>query len=287
MLIPNQMIEIKWGRTNSSHYKNLGYEFTKLGDKILVHAEDLLPSSKAIVRVECDDCGEITTTTYQSYLISIKSHECKYYCRKCIQKQDFVINKKQTTTYDKYGDKNIFKTDYFKNKSKETNLKKLGVEYPMQSIAVQNKSKATSDLNGTLLGFKNPETLHKAQLTLSNNGSVMTSSQQIELYNLLLENEYDCQINKPLDVLNLDIELNINNILIDIEVDGRYWHQDVQKDRRRDEFVKSKGYKVLRIIIDRKLPDLDIIKSGINKLINSEHSFYQIVSEDIKNIDNK
>ena len=283
MLVPNQMIEIKWGRTNSTHYKKLGYVFAKIGDVFKVHAEELLPSSKAIVQVQCDECGKITTTTYQSYLISLQKHPNKYYCKTCVQLQSEVKSKIANTIYQTYGADSFFNTDYFKTKSRQTNLKNLGVEFPMQSAVVKDKARKAFANHGNLIGFQNPQSRAKARKTLADSGMVPTSSQQRELFNLLCAAQYNCELNKPLGELNLDIALFYNNICIDIEVDGAYWHKDTNKDRRRDEFVKSQGYKVLRITINHNLPNFKNICNSIDKLSTSEHSFYQIAAEDVDN----
>ena len=34
------------------------------------------------------------------------------------------------------------------------------------------------------------------------------------------------KLNKPVDVFSLDIGLNLDGTLIDVEIDGKYWHQD-------------------------------------------------------------
>ena len=65
MLVENQKVEVKWGSSNKKWYKEKGYEFTKMGDKIFVDVEDLPYGSKARVRVICDYCG--------------KEYECYYY----------------------------------------------------------------------------------------------------------------------------------------------------------------------------------------------------------------
>ena len=52
--------------------------------------------------------------------------------------------------------------------------------------------------------------------------------------------DYFSELNYVLSSLFLDIILIVNDeIKIDIEYDGNYWHKDSQKDRRRDEYVKS------------------------------------------------
>ena len=72
-----------------------------------------------------------------------------------------------------------------------------------------------------------------------NNGTVPTSSKQIELYKKIksIYKENICEENFVLSNVILDIVLFIEDIKIDIEYDGWYWHQDKRKDFRRDKFV--------------------------------------------------
>lgn len=67
MLIPNQLIDIKWVAQNKEYYKDKGYKFTKYGDYIKVHAEDLQHSLKKKIKIICDCCGveyEMTANRY-------------------------------------------------------------------------------------------------------------------------------------------------------------------------------------------------------------------------------
>jgi very-short-patch-repair endonuclease len=94
----------------------------------------------------------------------------------------------------------------------------------------------------------------------------------------MLNDTYDqCYLNYQLSDLSLDCVVNINDCKIDIEYDGIYWHQDYQKDRRRDEFVKSCGYKILRIKSDRHIPALEEIKEKINVLVNTDKQYQEIL----------
>ena len=65
-----------------------------------------------------------------------------------------------------------------------------------------------------------------------------------------------------------EINYLIGNIFVDIlladkiivEYDCWHWHKDVlTKDRRRDEFLKSRGYKILRIKSSHLIPTLEQI----------------------------
>ena len=60
------------------------------------------------------------------------------------------------------------------------------------------------------------------------------------------------------------------------------WHQNQQKDRRRDEFSKSQGWKILRIKSGILLPTLEQLKYSIEKLINSSRTFTSIILNDWK-----
>lgn len=61
-----------------------------------------------------------------------------------------------------------------------------------------------------------------------------------------------------------------------------YWHQDSQRDRRRDEHFKSKGWKVLRIKSGHKLPTEEQLFEAIDKLINTNRKYTEIKLDDWK-----
>ena len=93
----------------------------------------------------------------------------------------------------------------------------------------------------------------------------------------MLSNIYgNCDMNVPCDDVLLDCVISINGIKIDVEYDGSYWHRDVQKDRRRDEYVKSQGYKVLRIKSRRSIPTQMQIKEKIDYLVKGNHSYTEL-----------
>ena len=66
--------------------------------------------------------------------------------------------------------------------------------------------------------------------TLCKKGECPTSKQQLELFEII-KNKYSfVELNYPYSSCVLDIYICINNIKIDIEYDGWYWHQDQQRD---------------------------------------------------------
>lgn len=62
--------------------------------------------------------------------------------------------------------------------------------------------------------------------------------------------------------------VNINDSKIDVEYDGWYYHKDKQDyDNRRDIFVQSNGYKVLRIKGNYQIPTEEQLQEAINYLV--------------------
>lgn len=65
---------------------------------------------------------------------------------------------------------------------------------------------------------------------------------------------------------------------IDVEYDGWYWHKDrVQQDRRRNNFLIGRGYKVLRIKSTFQLPTNEQIIDAVDYLINTHHNYKEII----------
>lgn len=218
-----------------------------------------------------------------------------------------IKDKRKITVNNKYGVDNVFQNEEIKRKSKETCQEKYNVDYAMQnsnikemacqtninkyggkspssSIEVREKMKQTSLKNwGTEYPIQNLIIKEKVAKTLYNNGTIKTSSQQLTIYNMLKENNYNVELNYPLSRINLDVAIFIDDIKIDLEYDCAHWHKDSQKDRRRDEFTKSQGWKILRIKSGHKIPTLEQLVEAINKLVDDkDRKFAQIILDDWK-----
>ena len=86
----------------------------------------------------------------------------------------------------------------------------------------------------------------------------------------------------------MDCAIEVNNVKIDIEYDGHYWHKNLkQRDRARDEIVKKQGYKILRIEGEKLIPSKEEILEKINILLNTDRYFEQLYTKDYLNIINK
>lgn len=171
-----------------------------------------------------------------------------------------IVEKLKNNMIEKYGESNVMRIPQFREKIEKT----------------------CEERYGGPCSFYSEEIREKARQTMQNNGTVATSSQQLKIYELLQSAFSDCEIelNKQVSHCSLDISLNYNDVLIDIEYDGQYWHQDAQRDRRRDEIIKTYGYKVLRIKSRRLVPTLDQLKTKIIDFANSTHSYSEIILED-------
>ena len=123
----------------------------------------------------------------------------------------------------------------------------------------------------------------KAEATFCKNRQVPTSEQQLKVYDLLQElyPDYLIELNYPFSKVALDICLISDSIKIDVEYDGGYWHKNKQQDdRRRDEFLKSNGFKILRIKSRHYIPTKEQLQEMIDDLLITEHHYKEIILKD-------
>ena len=141
--------------------------------------------------------------------------------------------------------------------------KKYGVEYYSQTKECKHK------ISETYLKHVKDHTVQ-----------VPTSSQQIKIYEILKNYYGEAELNYPCGRCFLDCMIQIDDIKIDVEYDGIFRHKGKEnEDRKRNYYVISQGYKVLRIKGKHKIPDLNTLLDGINKLLNSEKNFIEIYIE--------
>ena len=206
----------------------------------------------------------------------------KYGVEYIMQSEEFQ-NKGKQSSIEKYGMESYSQTDEFKQRFKQSSQEKYGVDNPFQSEEIKEKIKQT---NLKKYGYEHisqsPKIREKARMTFYQKGLVPTSSQQLEIYEMLKNNNYNVILNYPVGGMNLDVAIFIGEIKIDLEYDGWYWHKDSQKDRRRDEVLKTKGWKVLRIRSGHNMPTYNELLESINKLLNSSRTFTEIKLDDWK-----
>lgn len=101
---------------------------------------------------------------------------------------------------------------------------------------------------------------------------------------MLIEHGYKATLNYPFSNVILDVLIELSSgEKIDFEYDGSYWHDSEQKkkDRRRDEFLKKNGFKIIRIESKRSVPTWQQIQDEIDYLLkDSNHSFTHLLLDE-------
>lgn len=320
MLIPGQIVTVKVIGQTLSHYRSLGYD-VNLFDIIQAPIEHLTDGSKVKVDVECDICKKQYSKPYKQYLkqhtynidtcnkcrhVKIKQTCMQQYGVENVFQVDEYKNKQKETCVQKYGVENISMSKDIKNKKKNTFIKKYGVDNPAKVKEVQEKTKKTNIARyGVPVVTQNPDVIQKIKATnlkkygyesvmqnanvkakaigtLANNGDIPTSKQQLEIYEIIKNKYSDVKLNHPFSSCSLDILLVVNNINIDIEYDGWFWHQNQQADIKRDKFLQNHGFKVLRIRSGHMLPDKNQLFDAIDYLVTTNHHFKEIILPDWK-----
>ena len=274
MLVPGQLIQVKINNQNKEHFQILGYE-VQCGETIMVPPTELTRGCSVEVQVICDFCGELIIKPYSRYLSQHTYNlDC---CKQCSTiKQKSIMLKK-------YGVENPFESEEIKDKIKETVLSKYGVEYFSQTDEHREKTKLT---NLSKYGYEypnqNPLIKAKAIKTFAENGTVPTSSQQIQIHNIVQKKYPEAQLNYPLAPFSLDVFVCIDGVKIDIEYDGSHWHQDPQKDIKRDKIIQSQEIKTIRIRSGRLVPNEQDLFDAIDCLVQTDRRFVEIILSDWK-----
>lgn len=274
-MLLTKVVEIMINSSDIRWYENKGYDIprywsqkhkkmmVKRGTKMIVKVEDLTVGSHARVDVACDYCGQVKNVAYKDYL---KNHDDLGDC--CVKCRHI---KYKDTMMKKYGASNSAQVPEIVEKIKATNREKCGCDWQLQSEDVQTKSRKTmKERYGAEHPLQVEEFLAKGMKTRCENHNCPTSKPQLALSHLLLDMYGNCELERPCGRCSLDCVVVIDDILIDVEYDGGYYHQDKMRDIRRDNFVKKQGYKVLRIKSDKHdtLPSPELIDEKIQMLLH-------------------
>lgn len=286
----NQKVKVKWNSYTRKYFEELGYTFSKLGEEFEVFAYELQPYSNVKIEVVCDYCGNIYYPTYHNFY---KKKDKKHCCRNCVSK----VSKE--TCLKKYGKEHYSQTIESKEHKKQTFIKHYGVENPSQSKEIQNKKKETNKnkfgkewfvesdefkkQNLIRYGVENPmqnhEVREKAAKSITANNNYPTSKEENKFIGILKDifGEEKCLIGQYCRRYVLDCLLIVEDIKIDIEYDGWYWHNLKQdSDKVRDEYMLSKGYKVLRFVSKGTMPQKELIIDCVKQLCETNQKFLQI-----------
>jgi very-short-patch-repair endonuclease len=284
-------VAVKMGGANIKHYQKLGYAVKSIGDEILVPIEHLTLGSHCDVEIMCDYCQRVFLKEYKCLTDERKNSYTKKDC--CI---DCTPQKRIETHLFLYGVENTLQRPEIKEKIKNTNIERYGSEFVSQNEEIKKKARESNNsrtkeekkksrekTSQTCLeryGVSSPLKMSKTRKRLFEVRS-SESSQQTKIYEILKKKYGKKNVSKnvPLEGLSLDVLVCLSGILIDVEYDSWYWHSPC-RDRRRDEFLKSIGYKILRIKSGKKIPDETLLFEKLEKLIKSENTYSKIILED-------
>lgn len=319
MTLLSKTAKVRWNPRNKKRFEEFGYVYTKMGDEFNVLIEHLSEGSCAIVKLQCDYCGEIIERKYEVYnklrkrdvenginkdccskleCINEKIKEInniKYGTDYPMQNKEFYNNVYVESLKKNYGVINNFQRKEVKEKikeyweenpdrlakvklkQKETSLKRYGVDNPSKHPDIIQKIKQTHlEKYGVENIMQIPEikeqSLRKRAITVYLEGSKV-STQQIYINKLL-----NWELNYPVDKLNLDIANPKENIYIEYHGSGHWLSVEMgdisekefnEKERKRQYFLKNRGWKLIRIISKKDyLPSDDELLEIINKCIN-------------------
>lgn len=228
-----------------------------------------------------DNAMKLKETQEKSQNTCLKNHGVKY-----PMQNKKTQEKSQETLFKNYGVLNPNQSKEIHEKAQKTCLEKYGVDNPFKSEEIKEKIAQTLlDKYGVNNPMKSKEIKEKAMNTLNKNGTTPTSEQQIKVFEICkdLYPENEIILNAPTDSFMLDILVKINDIKIDVEYDGWYWHQDKEKDNKRDKVIGKLGYKILRIRSGNLVPNKEEINDAIQKLLNTNINKIEIFLSDWKN----
>lgn len=296
----NELVEMRWHHSNKERYTALGYIFTKNKEVFYAKVEDVLKCScGAKIPVKCDYCGEIDYPTVRNYekAHKRKSKDC------CVSCKGIEIRE---TVQKRYGVNNIMHVPEIHEKNKRTCMERYGATSPLGNPEILEKAKQTLNArynikNGIKDLYKVPGILEKIEQTnkekyggkaplcsseirakvaktMYQNGTCLTSKPQLELNQMIIDLYGNSELNYPCDKVSLDCMTIIKDIKIDIEYDGWFWHRNKQtEDRRRDNFVKSQGYKIIRFIAyENRVPTKQELCEAIDKIVIANKNFVKV-----------
>lgn len=272
-------------------------------DSFWVDIEDLTRASEVKIALQCDYCKEFFYRIYHVHRRIKKDYsnvdtdtcsktKCKrakmeevhmfYYGHKNVFQNEEIKEKIKETTMKNYGVENYSQSPCRNEKVIATSMKNYGVPHPLQHPDVQRKVKETNlERYGTEWALSSDVVREKITKTLSKNGTTPTSKPQLELFNSLLNLGYKVVLNYSYSRMNIDIALFFDNLKIAIEYDGWYWHKDrLKQDYARDAYLKSEGWKILRVRSGTLQPENNELLRKINYLIETKSTFREIILAD-------
>jgi hypothetical protein len=160
------------------------------------------------------------------------------------------LNEKyEKTTESKYGNKNVMKTEHGKQFFiGENNPQKNPETRKKTSESLKGKaSKLKGKTYEEILGEDKAKIRKIQQIQFGVKGQSLTpkiSKPQLQLYEVIKQQYPTAVLEYP--VLDYCLDIAVPEKKLCFEYDGAYWHQDKEKDKKRDEVLTELGWKVIR-----------------------------------------
>ena len=225
----------------------------------------------------------------------------KYGVRSPLQVPEF-LEAAQQTCLDRYGTRFPTQLEEIDKRRRQSMLERYGAEVAIQSPAIRAKMEAawqakygaSSPLASPIVQEKIHQTCLErygvAYVFQDENGywqaegsdlsddkrALFNSRPQIEMYEACLNLGYECMLNYRIGEYCYDVAVFLDNVCIDLEYDGSYWHQGKEAfDQHRDEVSVENGWKVVRFKQMgnyRHGPNSKQIQAAIDKLLQYDSS---------------
>lgn len=281
-------VHVSMGGGSIKHYFSLGYKNLTIGKEILVPIEHLTKGSKVFVYVECDYCGRVIKKRFKAYNRERGGVVKKDSCASCAGK------KTKESNMIAYGVESVMHVEEYIKARDEACIRKYGTKSPSSLPRIkekvkkswQRKTKSEKEIIKKKIEKTNMERYGvKCPLELKENRKKLFetlnrgSSQQKETYNIVSELGYDKVFyNFSYSKLSLDIYVEHDGYKINVEYDSSYWHNP-KRDRKRDEFLKGRGIKIVRIKSGHRVPKKHQIKKAMEKIF-SGYNYTEVVLSD-------
>ena len=282
-MVINEYLKVPITNRNVTFYRNKGYDCSP-SETIEVAIEDINSGSAIKENRICDFCGEEYIRSHNKHIITFNRFG-KDVCLNCFKTNQEVKSivqiKRENTCLEKYGEKNCMFVPEMVDKISQVMMEKYGVKNANQVEEFKKKQEETMiNLYGVPKALQAKKFQEKFVNTITKNYSVKTSSQQKVCYDMFVKHGYNAQLNAPFSNCVLDVLIIMpDGTKIDFEYDGTFWHNEEQrkKDRRRDEFLKMNGFKIMRVESERSIPTWEQLQNEINYLMEDEaHVFAHI-----------
>lgn len=172
----------------------------------------------------------------------IKQTNLKRYGVECVLLNDDIKRKRDNTCIEKYGTKYLSQNEDIKKKIIKTNQDKYGTDHPLQNEIIKNKLIQTNLIKyGCEYSVQSELVKEKIKISLYQNGTCPTSSQQLYIYSLFKENNYNVELNYPISRTNVDIAFI--DEMIYLEYDGGGHNLAVKFGQKSEEEFNTKEIK--------------------------------------------